>query len=104
MTDAQLAFFREALRDQAEVIPLNSYELEVDGILSFRPTHTGVYVRQFYSILRDGHDGPCWEKWDQSCLSAGHAFLRCSRPHTPDDERRWLAGEKDEDLDAWNDY
>lgn len=63
-----------------------SRRIEVDGIVSRVDITECVAVEPMFRIIDIEY-------------GAG-AYLRCSRPYTTDDEKRWLRGEERYDLDS----
>lgn len=70
---------------------VEQWRIEVDGIKTSvgRSEHPG----PMFSLRDFGH-GPGFELGPA-------AYLRCSRPYDSGDEKRWLAGDYDKDLDWW---
>lgn len=89
-------------------MPPVSYYLpaEIDGIPVRHPYRGGSapgvgHTRSMFEFREDHYDDGC------SCEipefdTVGYPHF-ASRPYTVDDERRWLSGAHDVDLDAWAD-
>lgn len=61
--------------------------MEVDGIVSWADIEDCVATEPMFRLLAFEYGSP--------------AYLRCSRPYDSGDEKRWLAGDCDKDLDWW---
>lgn len=69
---------------------VNPYrKLVVDGIISQADIESVVCSEPMFRLVRDRED------------TKSTAHLRASRPYTAADEKRWLAGVVDRDLDYW---
>lgn len=79
--------------------PFGRRHLTVDGITSGMDWEACNDAPMF-TIHPDHHDSCSCEPEGAGVWLCG-AVIRTSRPYTPAEERRWLDGDIDEDLDWW---